>query len=851
MAGVARIRTPDQRLRVFVSSTLQELAPERGAVERAILRLHLTPVLFELGARPHPPRALYRAYLEQSQVFIGIYWQRYGWVAPGEEVSGLEDEYRLSARLPRLIYVKEPAPEREQALRVLLDRVRDEDTVSYRSFDRLRELARLVANDLAVLLSERYGAGDAPEPLRDPQTESIRMYEPLPDETKRLVGRRSDVARVTKLLTTPGVRLVTLTGPAGVGKTRLAVAAARRAAESFSDGAVWVPVESVTTAEGLIPAVANSLRIAQSEGASQSHAVASELALREMLLVLDNFEHMLDAGPVLVSLLHGAPGVRALVTSRAVLRLQEEHEIRVEPLRVDGGPNGTSSPAVELLTVAGTRARHGWSPQPHELNALAQIGRRLDGLPLALELAAAWLRILTPEEINGQLADHGLQLLVTGPRDVPERQRTLRGAVDWSYRLLSDEEQRVFSRLSVFVGGATVQAADDVCNRNNDLDLIAALRALDENNLIESSTSGTPRVRMLHVIRHYAMEKLTASGERDELEAQYDEHFMNFVASAAVGLNSPAQIAWLHRLDTEFDNILAVLERAGPTDRLSELLPTYRLLAGYLWLRDRYDEGLKIMERALVRPQSPTTAGTTWLRWWRVAFRFWSTGDVTSLATEIPFFVELARAEGDQVLLGHVLGSRAMPALISGNPQDASESLTEAVAQLDAAGDHLFAGLMKAGLARLRISSGDAEGATRALRDLIADAQERGNVIAEATATAILGFGLVRQGATTTARQTLLTAASLYLQIGKSKAQLALALHSLAAACAADGDESLAAQLLGLSMAIRPATGGLSFEHAALEGLLSPDVRQGEKYGPERAAGAATVPEDLLARLGT
>src|SRR5215469_12095556 len=156
MAETGVIRTPDQRVRVFVSSTLQELAAERRAVREAVRRLRLVPVMFELGARPHPPRPVYRAYLAQSQVFVGIYWQSYGWVAPGEEISGLEDEYRLSAGLPRLIYMKSPASDREPRLAEMLAGIRDEGGVSYRHFSGPAELRRLVEDDLAVLLSERF-----------------------------------------------------------------------------------------------------------------------------------------------------------------------------------------------------------------------------------------------------------------------------------------------------------------------------------------------------------------------------------------------------------------------------------------------------------------------------------------------------------------------------------------------------------------------------------------------------------------------------------------------------------------------------------------------------------------------
>src|SRR5512143_3628938 len=159
--SAAPIRTPDQHVRVFVSSTLQELADERTAVRDAILQLHLAPVLFELGARPHPPRDLYRAYLDQSHIFIGLYWQKYGWVAPGETISGLEDEYKLAGDKPKLIYIKAPAPEREPRLKELLERIRGDDRVSYKPFSTSDELRDLIENDLAMLLTEHYEMSQA------------------------------------------------------------------------------------------------------------------------------------------------------------------------------------------------------------------------------------------------------------------------------------------------------------------------------------------------------------------------------------------------------------------------------------------------------------------------------------------------------------------------------------------------------------------------------------------------------------------------------------------------------------------------------------------------------------------
>ena len=218
MSETGVINTPDQRLRVFVSSTLEELAAERRAVRDAVTRLRLVPVMFELGARPHPPREVYRAYLAQSQVFIGIYWQRYGWVAPGEHVSGLEDEYLLSAGLPRLLYVKTPAPAREPRLAELLAGITNEGDVSYQHFTGPAELRRLVENDLAVLLSERF---TVTQPQRGAAAgDEVPLAGALPVPATPLVGREQEVAAVEALVRSEGVRLVTLTGPGGSGKSR-------------------------------------------------------------------------------------------------------------------------------------------------------------------------------------------------------------------------------------------------------------------------------------------------------------------------------------------------------------------------------------------------------------------------------------------------------------------------------------------------------------------------------------------------------------------------------------------------------------------------------------------------------
>src|SRR5215475_2160414 len=294
------IRTPDQRLRVFVSSTLRELAAERQAVRDAVTRLRLVPVMFELGARPHPPRRVYRDYLAQSQVFVGIYWQSYGWVAPGEQLSGLEDEYRLSAGLPRLIYVKSPAPGREPRLAEMLDRIKDEAGVSYQHFSDAAELQSLVENDLAVLLSEQFETARSRDHAGAPgaaAAEEASLAQALPVPATPLIGRDREAAAVEDLVVREGVRLVTVTGPGGIGKSSLAVEAARRLEPVFRDGVRFTDLSSVPAAGLVADAIAAALPV-NTSGANLSSDVESYLRARRVLLLLDNFEQVMAAAPL-------------------------------------------------------------------------------------------------------------------------------------------------------------------------------------------------------------------------------------------------------------------------------------------------------------------------------------------------------------------------------------------------------------------------------------------------------------------------------------------------------------------------------------------------------------------------
>ena len=328
------IRTPDRRLRVFVSSTLGELAEERRAVSRAISALRLTPVMFEVGARPYPPGEVYRAYLAQSDVFIGLYWQRYGQLAPGMQVSGLEEEFDLSGALPRLLYV-EGAGARPRAARwpICWPGSRRTPRLSYRHFRTPAELGRLVRDDLAVLLSERFAAAGRPGRGRGAVAGGARGPRPLPVSMTSLLGREQAIGEVAGLIERPGARLVTLTGPGGVGKTRLAVAVGERLRDRFGAGTAFVPLESVTDSGLVLAAIGRAAGADLAGGGAPLEALAETFGDGAWLLVLDNLEQVVQARPATwASCWPAARGVAILATSRTVLGLRAEREYPVPPL---------------------------------------------------------------------------------------------------------------------------------------------------------------------------------------------------------------------------------------------------------------------------------------------------------------------------------------------------------------------------------------------------------------------------------------------------------------------------------------------------------------------------------------
>ncbi len=660
-APTPSIRTPDQRLRVFLSSTLEELAPERRAAREAISGLHLTPVFFEAGARPYPPRELYRAYLAQSDLFIGIYWQRYGWVAPNMDISGLEDEYRLSQGKPRLIYVKEPAPQREQGLQTLLDRIRTENVTTYQKFSTTAELQELVTNDLAQVLTDHFT--HPPEQLTSPSVQ----FAPLPILRNPLINRTHELEQAQDLLLREDVGLVTLTGPGGVGKTRLAIQVASTLAAHFANGAAFLSLAPLKDADQVVPTMAHALHVSGEQNRPLMESLQEYLRNSHLLLVLDNVEQVISVAPQLAQLLEQAPQLKVLLTSREPLRIRGEWTVPIPPLDLPDPAQLPDLetlgqiPAVALFLERARKVDAGFALTHENAQAIAAICQRLDGLPLALELAAALINVLPPRLLLRRLG-HPLPLLTHGARDLPERQQTLRNTIAWSYDLLEPQEQRLFRSLAVFTEGFTTDAATAIESappahpqaepEHQRDEMLDRLEALVSKNLlrVEPGFDGAPRFSMLATIQEYAQEQLEAHGEQATVQERCVQFFLTLAQTAEPQLYQGERDAWLERLESEDANLQAALTWCQENSQAVQLgLRLAGALSFYWFLSGNLRDGRSWLETMLARTAARDRSTARGKALYGAGLLAWEQGDADVAAQDAEEALSILR-EGDETL---------------------------------------------------------------------------------------------------------------------------------------------------------------------------------------------------------
>jgi predicted ATPase len=817
MSEANLIRTPDQRLRVFVSSTLKETAHERKAVRDAVTRLRLVPVMFELGARPHPARQLYRAYLAQSHVFVGVYWQSYGWVAPGEEMSGLEDEYLLSGTLPKLIYVKSPAPEREPRLAEMLARIREDDRASYKRFSTPTELRRLVENDLALLLSERFEAALPEESV----PEAASPASTLPAQPTPLVDREREAEAVGELLLRDGVRLVTLTGPGGVGKSRLALEVGARLGPSFEEGVRFVELASVAAPELVATTLAGALGLRTSGSRPPVEDVKSYLRDRRLLLVLDNFEQVTEAAPLVAELLAAAPGVEVLVTSRTVLRLSGEHGFAVPPLSLPktgaGREVGSLEQygAVRLFVERARAAKVGFELTGENAEAVTEICRRLDGLPLAIELAAARVRLLPPRALLARL-DSSLGLLTEGARDLPERQRTLRSTMAWSYGLLEEDEQMLFARLGVFVGGFDLQAAEAVCGPANDPsenpdrvpDVVEALGSLVDQSLVwQEERNGEPRFGLLETIREYALERLREKAGWREAHDRHAAYYLSLAEAAEPELKGPDQLEWLERLEIEQDNLRAAMSHFVEQDRIEQAVRLGWGLWLFWWFHGHVEEGGRWMEEILTKSGSlpPYPLARALSGAGLIAF---ARGDYARAEALLEQSLPLYREVGDKPGIAMALEVPGHMATLRGEYGRAREMVEESLALHRELGEDWNVAMGLSSLGWIPLRQGDHDRAARLFEEGLSVARRVGDRFAINVLLYSLALSRQAQGDLTGATGLLEEGLVLSAEAGDD-ANLAYSLQRLAALAAQQDDPERAAHLYGAAETLLEAAGGV------------------------------------------
>ena len=708
----------------------------------------------------------------------------------------------------------------------------------------------------------------------------------VPAPATPLVGREAEVDAVLARLRDPQIRIVTLTGPGGVGKTRVALEAAASAGDYFTDGVVFVALAAVRDADVVASTVAQRLGLRSVGGQSATDVLHDYLGPRELLLVLDSFEHVIEAAALPAALVASCSGLKLMITSRETLNLSGENELHVPPLQ--------ERDAVAVFCQRAHAANPDFALTDDNARAVAEICARLNGLPLALELAASRARLLAPETILSRL-ELGLDLLTRGARDLPARQRTMRSAIQWSYDLLDGPEQRLFRHLCVCVGGCSLDAAAALSDAAGGppVDALDTVSSLLEKNMLYrvEDRGGDPRLGILDTIREYGLEALQSSGEFDSAQRAHAAHYLALAEEAAPKLGGAEKLAWLDRLEADHGNLRAALRHAVDNRDSATGLRFAAALGRFWYLRAHHTEGLAWLDEALALGHSEEIARVRAL--YAACILGYHRGEYARAQARGEEGLELARRLGDERGVALSLEGLGLVARATGRYDEARVMYGESIAICRRLGDRrqLAEGLMRIsvvfmfeadyeaahsacaeataimrelgdrdGLAYASTShavallgSGDSAGARATLEAAMAEIPAIGTWRWSSRLQCNLGVAAARQGDYVVARTHLEEAAAISLERGEPM-YAAVCLSGLAhVLIAGEKRHDLAARLLGAADATRDALGGAVPQFVELEAEADRAAARralGEKaFAAAYAEGRAMTLEHALASL--
>ncbi len=704
-------------------------------------------------------------------------------------------------------------------------------------------------------------AGSPPPPARP----TAPIYPPnLPAATTPLLGRSQDLALLHARLNNPDTRLLTLIGPPGVGKTRLALQLANELLLNqnepplFAHGVVLVSLAPITDPDLVIPSIAQALGV--HEMGTQSLLVQLQLALRDkqMLLLLDNFEQVIAAAPLLNSLLTVAPGLKMLITSRTALQIYGEQLFPVLPLALPDLaklPHDeaeqvaalSNSAAVALFVQRAQAVQPGFGPNAAALRAIAGICVRMDGLPLAIELASAHSLLFTPTtllaQLEGTAGSTSLDLLTGGARDLPVRQQTLTNAIHWSYALLDPAEQQLFRSLAVFVGSftldavtAVVGASEPAKKRDSGVDGVAALIT---KSLLRrmGNTLDEPRFAMLELLREYALAQLVISGEAAPLYERHAGYYLALAETAAPALVGPSQLNWVNRLEHEHPNLRAALTWAVAQEQQEIALRLSNAIWRFWVLRNLLSEGRRWFEQALAL--GPAQANTIWAQaFYQVGTLAWLQNDYPQAQIFLEQSLEIGEAIGDSATIALALNSLGLLAMSQSNPGAAQIYYQRCLEISRTIGYTRGIAVSLGNLGLLLLDAGDLPQARAIIEESLTLSRKIGERFSILVALDNLGEALLIEGDLTAAHQMFEQALVLCQELGVQE-NMAEVLCGLAQTACRQGHYAEAHQRLIESFTLLRELGDQKRISSALEVLAELAAAEGQALAAARLLGAA------------